>query len=141
LGWREWISLPDLDIAILKAKIDTGARTSSLHAGSITEFRRGKILWLAFEVYPDPEMPTKRTVTEAPLIEYRNVRSSTGHATRRPVIRTRMQWGPNRWPIELTLCNREGMGYCMLLGREAIEGRFLVDAAQSFVGNLKSGVG
>jgi hypothetical protein len=129
VGWREWVGLPGLKIARLRAKVDTGARTSSLHAEAFEVFRRGKDEYARFEV------PTKFdgvVICEAPLAEHRSVRSSSGHETLRPVIVTDCEVMQSRWRIELTLADRGSMVFPMLLGRQALEGRFLVDAGRSY---------
>ena len=133
VGWREWLALPDLKIAMIKAKIDTGARSSSLHAFDVTEFRQGKTVWLRFTIAPSQRSLTDSIVAEAPLVEYRSVRSSSGHQSYRPVIRTTIQLGELKWSAEITLSNRDEMGFRMLLGRQAIANRFIVDSGQSFL--------
>jgi hypothetical protein len=134
IGWREWIELPGLGIRQLKAKIDTGARSSSLHAVDVKTFERDGKKFVRFKVHP-LQRSSKKTVTcEAEILEYRSVRSSTGQAQRRPVIMTTIDALGEKWEIELTLANRDEMGFRMLLGREAVRGKFLVDAAKSFYG-------
>ncbi len=133
VGWREWVSLPSLGIEHLEAKIDTGARSSSLDARHIELFKRERSEWLRFQMYTDADLSRNGEWVEAPLVGYRDVRSSNGHLTRRPVIRSTIQIGAAIWSIELTLCNRKSMGYKILLGRSAIDGRFLVDSSQSFL--------
>lgn len=134
VGWREWVSLPELGVASVKAKVDTGARTSSLHAVHIEEFRRRGSLWVRFQVLPHTRGVTEPIAAAAPLVEYREVRSSNGQLDRRPVIQTTMTLLGQTFPIELTLSNRTEMGFRMLLGREALKGRFRVDPGASFLG-------
>jgi hypothetical protein len=129
VGWREWVGLPGLQIPRLRAKVDTGARTSSLHAEAFEVFRRGKDEYARFEV---PTALHGVVVCEAPLAEHRSVRSSSGHETLRPVIVTECELARSRWRIELTLADRGSMVFPMLLGRQALEGRFLVDAGRSY---------
>ena len=131
IGWREWVALPMLGIQRLDAKIDTGARSSSLDVHSIEEFRKHKQLWVRFRIMDDIDLSMAGRVVEAKLVEYRNVRASSGHVMRRPVILTELSIGHHTWEVELTLSNRQSMGYRMLVGRLAIEARFLVDASQS----------
>ncbi len=132
IGWREWVRLPDLGIQRVKAKIDTGARSSSLHAFDIEAFQRGRKTFVTFKVHP-LQRNSKRTVEcEAEVLDFRKVKSSTGHAQERPVIRTSIDVLGETWQIDLTLANRDSMGFRMLLGREAVRGRFLVDAGKSF---------
>jgi hypothetical protein len=117
-----------------KAKVDTGARSSSLHVVDLEEFMDGGRVFVRFNVHP-LQRTTKATITaEAEVLEYRNVRSSSGQRSRRPVIVTNVLALGQRWPIELTLANRDEMGFRMLLGREAVRGRFLVDAGRSYYG-------
>ena len=133
VGWREWIALPELGIAAVKAKIDTGARSSSLHAFNIETFDRGGSPWVSFDVHPMQRDAEVTVHAEARVLEYRHVRSSSGHQTLRPVIRTQLALGGRRWSAELTLAARDEMGFRMLLGREALRGRFLVEPGRSFL--------
>ncbi len=138
IGWREWVRLPDLGVRKVKAKIDTGARSSSLHAFDVETFERGDKTFVRFKVHP-LQRNSKRTIEcETEVLEFRRVKSSTGHAQKRPVILTTIEVLGDRWEIEVTLANRDAMGFRMLLGREAIRGRFLVDADKSYyAGNPK----
>jgi hypothetical protein len=132
IGWREWVGLPDFGIEAIKVKVDTGARSSSLHASELREFERDGEKWVRFKVHP---VQRKRDMTvdiEARIIEYRSVRSSSGKSTIRPVIATQLKLLGITWPVELTLASRDKMGFRMLLGREAFRGRFLVDAGRSY---------
>ena len=134
IGWREWVRLPDLGIRKVKAKIDTGARSSSLHVSDVQVVDRKGMNTVRFQVHP-MQRSTKGTIhCEAEIVEFRQVRSSTGHSQRRPVIITTIDVLGQAWPIELTLANRDEMGFRMLLGRESLRGRFLVDAGKSFYG-------
>jgi hypothetical protein len=134
IGWREWVALPELGIAYIKPKIDTGARSSSLHVSEIEEFRRGEALYVRFKVHPIQRNREFGVRAEAEVLEYRKVKSSNGKKSLRPVILTDVKIFDQRWPIELTLADRDEMGFRMLLGREAVRGRFLVDPGRSFVG-------
>jgi hypothetical protein len=138
LGWREWVQLPELDLCFLESKIDTGARSSSLDAEPIEEFRRQKQRWIRFLVFAGTDLSMSGQKVEARLVGFRDVRSSTGHLTHRPVIQTLVQLGSNQWPIELTLSNRRQMGFRLLLGRSAIESRFHIDASRSFLAGVRS---
>lgn len=133
IGWREWAALPELSIKKIKAKIDTGARTSALHADQIEYFRRNGSDFVRFIVYPEQRNTGNIIRTEAPLLEKRNVKSSSGHSAERPVIITRLKMGENEWPVELTLADRRLMGFRMLIGRQALMYRFIVDPSLSFV--------
>lgn len=134
IGWREWIGLPELHLGKIKAKVDTGARSSALHAFDLVEFRRDNQLWVQFKVHPIQRDSSKTVETESPVLEYRSIRSSSGRVSQRPVIVTSVELLGQLWPIELTLANRDQMGFRMLLGREAIRNRFLVDSGASFFG-------
>lgn len=133
IGWREWVGLPDLAITRIKAKVDTGARTSSLHAFNIQYFARQGRLWARFDVHPLQRDGKTLVHCEAPLIEERFVTDSGGKRTLRPVIETRIAVGDLSHIIEITLITRDSMGFRMLLGRQAIRDRFLVDPGRSFL--------
>lgn len=133
IGWRENIALPNLGINKIKAKIDTGARSSALHAFHVQKFQRDNQEMIRFQVHPY-QRDTKQTVTtEAQVLDYREIRNSGGEAQLRPVILTNVELGGKQWEIELTLTNRDVMGFRMLLGRQAVRDRFLVDSGKSFV--------
>jgi hypothetical protein len=133
IGWREIIALPELGIDRIKAKIDTGARSSALHAFHIREFRRGSKTMIAFQVHPYQRNSKTTIQAEAELLEYREVKNSGGVGQHRPVIITTVELGTQSWDIELTLTNRDVMGFRMLLGRQAIRNKFLVNPGKSFV--------
>ena len=132
VGWREWVALPDQGIETIKAKVDTGARTSSLHAFDLETFRKRNREYVRFNVHPEQRSAKYETEVEAPVLEWRRVKSSSGHAERRPVILATIELLGLRWRVELTLTRRDEMGFRMLLGRQAIRGRFLVDPGTSF---------
>ena len=136
-GWREWVALPSLGIPAIKAKLDTGARTSALHAFDVTRFRRGGVRHVRFAVHPYQRDDEMQVVVEAPLVERRTVRSSSGHEDRRLVILTDVEFLGERWPIEITLARRDRMGFRLLLGRTALAERILVDSGRSFVGGTR----
>ena len=138
IGWREWISLPELGIDRVKVKVDTGARSSALHAFKVkVEERRGE-LWVKFEVHPKQHAKKPSISCEAPVVDRRIVRDSGGHEDIRYVIETIARLGEEEWPIEITLTDRDAMGFRMLLGRTAVRGRHLVDPGRSFLhGKLK----
>jgi hypothetical protein len=136
IGWREWVGLPDLGVRRIKAKVDTGARSSSLHAYDLHEFKRSGETWVRFKVHPAQRSTKKVVAAEAKVLEYRSVRSSSGKAQNRPVIVTSVKLLGVTWSVELTLANRDEMGFRMLLGREAFRGRFLVDAGSSYFGGV-----
>ena len=134
IGWREWVGLPDLGVKHIKAKVDTGARSSSLHAFDLEEFERDDEQWVSFKIYPAQRRVKRVIEAEAKILEYRSVRSSSGKASLRPVIVTDVALLGLVWQVELTLANRDQMGFRMLLGREAIRRRFLVDSGNSYSG-------
>jgi len=132
IGWREWVRLPDLGVAWIKAKIDTGAKSSSIHAWDIeVDDGAGEV---QFNLYPWQDDETFVVASRASLVEHREVRSSNGEVEVRPVIQTPALVRGHAYDIELTLSNRDEMGFRMLLGRSAIRRRFLVDAGKSFLG-------
>lgn len=133
IGWREWIALPELGVPEIKAKIDTGARSSALHVFDVEVVRRRGKHVVRFTVHPYQRDTRTTIVAEAELLEYRKVKSSGGHETVRPVILTDVELAGRRWPIELTLASRDTMGFRMLLGRQAIRDRFVVDPGHSFL--------
>jgi len=134
IGWREWISLPDLGIDRLKVKVDTGARTSALHAFIVEPFVHDNGTdWVRFGVHPAQRSTKKQIVCEAPILDRRKVRDSGGHQEERFVIESAVMLGPEIMRIELTLTARDDMLFRMLLGRTAMRGRYVVDPSRSYV--------
>lgn len=133
IGWREWLSLPELGIERIKAKIDTGARSSSLHAYDVRRFRRKGVSLVRFKVHPLQRDFRTTVEAEAEVVDQRKVRSSSGQQSLRWVVRTEVRLGDQRWPIELTLSRRDEMGFRMLIGRQAIRGHYVVDPGRSFL--------
>ncbi|MBR8829677.1 MAG: hypothetical protein N5P05_001373 [Chroococcopsis gigantea SAG 12.99] len=133
IGWREWVNLPDLSIVAVKAKIDTGARSSALHAFAIQSFYIDGREMIRFHVHPYQRDDDYILTAEAPVLDWRQVRNSGGISEERPVIVTTIELGQTSCTIELTLTNRDVMGFRMLLGREAIRNRFLVHPGRSFL--------
>ena len=133
VGWREWVSLPELGIDKIKAKVDTGARTSALHAFSLKPFKEGNKDRIRFEMHPLQHNVDKVLTCEADIIDLRWVSDSGGHREERFVIRTPLVIGEHSWPIEITLTERDTMLFRMLLGRSAIRQHFLVNPARSFI--------
>ena len=132
VGWREWVSLPELGLT-LKAKVDSGARTSTLHAFELEEFKRDGRDMVRFSIHPIQNNTDKVCVCEAELVDMRMVSDSGGHRELRPVIRADIELGGQRWPIELTLTARDNMKFRMLLGRTAMHGRITIDPEASFL--------
>lgn len=133
VGWREWVGLPDLRVDAIKAKIDTGARTSALHAYRIEPFRRAGALWLRFELNPIQRSHAMQVKCEARAVGERTVRNTGGGIERRYIITTLLKLGEATWIIELALTNRDHMGFRMLLGRTALQGRVLIEPGRSFL--------
>ncbi|QIA64003.1 ATP-dependent zinc protease [Vibrio astriarenae] len=136
-GWREYLSLPQLGIEKIKAKVDTGARTSCIHAFKVEAFEKRvdeqTQQWVRFWVHPNQHDEQTEIVCEAKVIDERLVRDSGGHETMRYVIETELHIDNQSWSIEVTLTNRDNMAFRMLLGRTAMENRILVDPAASFL--------
>ncbi len=133
LGWREWVALPDLTIPHIKAKVDTGAKTSALHAYYVEQFDRNGAPWVRFGVHPLQASLDDVVHCEAPVKEIRRVTDSGGHAEMRVVIETSIAIDNQVRVIELTLTDRETMMFRMLLGRSALKRFFVVDSGRSFV--------
>ena len=133
LGWREWGSLPDLNIPRIKMKVDTGARTSCLHAFDLSPFEKDGEQWLRISLHPKQNDNDTVHICEAKVLEQRVVRDSGGHEELRYVVATRLRLNNEEWPIQLTLTNRDSMKFRMLLGRQAMLGRFMVDPKASYL--------
>lgn len=133
IGWREWVALPELNIARIKAKIDTGARTSALHAFSLKPFTENGRNKISFDIHPLQHDTSSIITCTADVVDKRLVTDSGGHEEERYVIMTSIIIAGQAWPIEITLTERENMLFRMLLGRSAIRKRFIVNPARSFV--------
>lgn len=134
LGWREWVGLPNLGIPKLKAKVDTGARTSALHAFQVQPFTgEDGSEWVRFGIHPQQGSSDQEIFCEAPVVDRRVVTDSGGHQEERIVIRTLLTLAGDMFEAELTLTSRDTMRFRMLLGRTAMAGRFVVDPARSYV--------
>jgi ribosomal protein S6--L-glutamate ligase len=131
VGSEEWCGFPDIGLPAIKARVDSGAATSSLHAFNIVPFDREGQPWVRFDVHPLHGDQSVVVRHEAPILDRRRVKNTSGIAEERYVIKERLVLGDQSWPVELTLANRDAMGYRMLLGRQAMEGRILVDPSGS----------
>lgn len=133
LGSEEWCSFPELGIPTIKARVDSGAKTSALHAINIAPFIKDEQNWVKFDINPIQNNAKTIIHCEAPLVDKRVVKSSSGFREQRYVIKTFLDIGNSKWSIEMTLTNRDSMGFRMLLGREAMSGRVLVDPEQKYL--------
>ena len=133
LGWEEWVALPELGLPAIKAKVDTGARTSALHAFYVEPFGPARTRKVRFGVHPVPRRDDIEVECIARMVDRREVRSSNGEREQRYVIETPIRIGEREWPIEMTLTDRGMMSYRMLLGRRAIGGNVLVNPSSSFL--------
>ncbi|MBA6327476.1 ATP-dependent zinc protease [Colwellia sp. MB02u-6] len=133
IGSLETITLPDLAITDIQVRVDTGAKTSSLHVDNIKKFKKNGKVMVRFDLHPDVYNLENMVSCEAPIHDIRRVKSSNGTAEQRYVISTLVKLGSELWPIEITLTDRSDMSYLMLFGREAIGERFLIDPSKAFV--------
>jgi len=128
-GWREYVDLPEFDVFRIKAKLDTGARTSALHVHRLSvALEQGEPL-AQFEIRHEG----RSAIHMLPMIDRRWIKDSGGHRQHRPVVQTLLRLGDQQWPIELTLTNRSGMRHGLLLGRSAMQSRLQIDPARTFV--------
>jgi ribosomal protein S6--L-glutamate ligase len=134
IGWREWVGFPELGVALIKAKIDTGARSSALHAMNIRTYvsKTGRH-YVKFQVHPLQRNNNDFIECMADIVDLRVVKSSSGHQEKRITISTTLSLGTYNWPIEVTLTNRDEMGFKVLIGRTALLGKYLVDPQKSFL--------
>ena len=132
IGWKEWVALPELGLPHIKAKVDTGAKTSAIHAYNLTTFERKNATWIRFWIHPLPKREDISVMCEAPALEQRVVSDSGGHKERRWVIATMITIGDTEHRIEITLTNRREMKFRMLLGRAVLAG-FLIDTNKSYL--------
>ncbi len=133
IGWREWVSLPELGIERIKVKVDTGARTSAIHAFEVEEFFDAGVKMVRFSLHPLQKRNDIVQTCVAPVVDERMVSDSGGHREKRYVIRSQILLGEHQWPIEITLTNRDTMLFRMLLGRTALAGKFLIQPESSYL--------
>lgn len=141
VGSEEWVSLSKLKIPFVKARVDSGAKTSSLHATNIQPYQKDNETWVNFDVFPIQNDGKRKISCKALVVDKRVVKSSSGDREERFVVRTEISLNEQKWDIELTLTNRDSMGYRMLLGRQAMMGRIIVDPSESFLaGNIENDI-
>jgi hypothetical protein len=133
-GWREWVGLPDLGVEHIKAKLDTGARSSALHAFDLEEFERDGVAWLRFSIHPWQGSAEDARTVELPVHDRRVVRSSNGQVQKRYVVRMSMRLLDQTFEADVSLTRRDAMGFRLLIGREALRKRFVVDSGSSYLG-------
>ena len=132
IGWRECVALPDFGIDEIKAKVDTGARTTAIHAFKIKPFTKDNEDWVRFKIHSRQRRRKPEFQCEAKVVDIRTVTSSNGQRERRVFIKTRMKVGPYLFPVEMSLANRDELGFRMLIGRSALKKRFIIDSASSY---------
>lgn len=133
IGWREWAALPDLGVDRIKVKIDTGAKTSAIHAFNIRETEHDGVLYAEFVLHPEQRRAKPAVKCKAPIIDRRVIKSSNGIAQERLIIRTAFVLGDRNWPIDLSLTNRDEMDYRMLVGRDALRKNVIIRPGKSFL--------
>ena len=133
-GWREWVALPEAGVPWIKAKLDTGARTSAIHAFDLVAFERDGASWVRFGIHPWQRSDEDAAVLELPVLDTREVRSSNGQVEERYAVRLAVTLVGRTIETVMTLSNRDEMGFRMLVGREALAQGFLVDSARSYAG-------
>ena len=134
IGWREWVQLPDLGVFVMKAKVDTGADNSSLHAFNLERFEQDGTEYLRFEIHPKQRSRKPTIKCEAPLAMEKKVKNPGGRSELRPVIRTRLIVAGVELEALVNLTSRDEMGFRMLLGRRAMRSKFVIDPGRSYVG-------
>ncbi|QIM20582.1 ATP-dependent zinc protease [Phycicoccus sp. HDW14] len=133
-GWREWVSLPGVGVPWVKAKLDTGARSSAIHAFDLEETTREGERWVRFSVHPWQKSDEDAVDVECPVLDTREVRSSSGHSEERLVVALDLTLVGRTLPVEVTLARRDEMGFRMLVGREALRQGYAVDPGASYLG-------
>lgn len=138
-GWREWVSLPGAGVPWIKAKLDTGARTSAIHAFDVEEFTRDGEAWVRYSIHPWQRSVEDAVITESRVVDRRHIRSSSGHAQERYVVHMDIALFERTVTAEVTLSSRDEMGFRLLIGRQALRGGFVVDPGRSYLGGRPKG--
>lgn len=133
IGWREWAAFPELGQFRIKAKIDTGAKTAALHAFRVKTTFRGGVEYAEFYVHPAQKRRLPEIFCSSPVVDRRGIRSSNGVVEQRLIIRTLLRLGEREWPIDVSLADRDAMGFRLLLGRDVFKKKFLIDPKASFL--------
>ncbi len=133
IGWREWVALPDLKIDQIKCKVDTGAKTSALHAYFIESFKKSGCEYVRYGMHPIQKNSDTEVICTSKVHDQREITDSGGHREKRYVILTTIKLGQHNWQAEVTLTDRETMLFRMLLGRDAIKNQFIVNPARSYL--------
>lgn len=133
-GWREWVSLPGVGVPWIKAKLDTGARSSAIHAFDLEELEKDGATWVRYSVHPWQKSDADAVAVESPVVDVRHVRSSSGHADERYVVMMDLSLMGRTITAEMTLSRRDEMGFRMLVGREALRQGYVVDPGRSYLG-------
>lgn len=133
IGWREWAAFPEFGVERIKAKIDTGAKTSALHAFRIREVMRDGEAFAEFYLHPEQKRKRPEIFCAARIVDRRAIKSSNGVVENRLIVRTPIRLGNREWPIDVSLTNRDSMGFRLLLGRDALRRKVLIDPKASFL--------
>ncbi|MEX0645190.1 MAG: RimK/LysX family protein, partial [Parvularculaceae bacterium] len=133
IGWREWAAFPELGVPRIKAKVDTGAKTAALHAYRVETRFRGGVEYAEFYVCPQQKRRRPEIFCTSPVVDRRGIRSSNGVVEQRLIIRTSLSLGEREWPIDVSLADRDAMGFRLLLGRDSFRMKFLIDPKASFL--------
>lgn len=133
IGWREWAAFPELGVEKINAKIDTGAKSSAIHAYRIKKVERRGKAYAEFFLHPVQRHKRPEIYCRAPIVDQRLIRSSNGHEEERLVIETKLRLGEKLWKIDLTLTNRDSMGFRLLIGRDALRRKFIIDPGASYL--------
>jgi hypothetical protein len=133
IGWREWVALPEFGVGRIKAKIDTGAKTSAIHAYRIQELEQDGASYAEFYLHPMQNRNKPEIFCIAPIVDKRLIKSSNGVAQERLIVRTTLEMGERSWEIDLSLTNRDDMGFRLLIGRDALRKNIVIRPGRSFL--------